>query len=304
MTGKVFVWVCALHLFSAMPVPTPLRALYRRVYRCAVHEHASAPVALSRINEYFPHANRRWPIVTVHADASRVRAWLRRGIHPGLLLAYTQPAHLKFSRLAHLRALVHAGAVPIAPLRAATPSRERAARYLWCMRGLCPAAWYLVDGVGQGLALVPQGLYLSAPHWQGHPGWPLPARAFRLWGRRVLVYYGRGAGSPAGVAAQSGLALSTPAFDPAPVAHWRWWGIRFRQDQAGLETNWGGSMLLRAGRAATWLAAWVEDRSLPLTGMVVIGVTVAALVLGGVYIAIFLIFGIAWLRRFSRGGLG
>jgi hypothetical protein len=267
---KYLLLLCAIEFVSLEPLPAPLMQLYADVYGCNPATAQPAKVPLRQINRYFPARPAVWPVLDRHADPDQVRQWRRRGVRPGVLLPVSEGIRTGAAGIGTLRDLQAAGAIPIATLDRATPRALRAERYSWCLHGLCPPAWFLAEGLSGDLSLLPPGFYLSAPHWHGVSGLPLPNRQLTIWARTVLPLH------PAlpdggGAAAVIGPPLETPAYSPTLAAQWRWLGQDFTRDQTGLDTSWIGYALLGVGRLAFGFWELVEPVRLNLPALAAAG---------------------------------
>jgi hypothetical protein len=181
-----------------------------------------------------------------------------RGIHPALLLPVVSlQSHEGFKLVSRLLAAQAAGAMPIASLSRTTPDDLRAARYMWCMLGLCPAGWYLQQGLNANLGLMPKGLYIVAPYWAGDPHLPLPNRELHLSGHTVLPLH-NDAPEAGGTVAVAKLSAYASVFTPSAETRWRWLGVAFRRDTEGLHTNLLGRVLLTTGGASVALWSWIS----------------------------------------------
>lgn len=255
--------VCAIAFSSSHVIPATLSQTYQTAFTCPaeiskIPKIARAPLA--DINHYFPATPTYWPVLRANSSnlAGQARTWSMHGIHSALLLPTDPLRAMKDSKLiAHLLAAQAAGAIPIASLSRTTPNELRAARYMWCMLGLCPAAWYLQQGLDANLALMPKGLYIVAPYWSSDPHLPLPNRELHLLGHTVLPMHNDApkAGGTAAVAKLSGYAR---VFTPACKTRWRWFGITFRRDTEGLHTSPLGRVLLTMGGASVALWYWIN----------------------------------------------
>jgi hypothetical protein len=267
---KHLLLLCAIELASTQPVPAPLAQLYADAFRCVGDTPEPASASLTEVNRYFPGRFAVWPVLDVHTDVGQAGAWRRRGIRPGLLLPPSGELRTDGATIRRLKGLQAEGAIPVATLRQATPRALSAERYSWCMNGLCPAAWLLINGVGSELSLLPPGLYLSAPHWHGAPELPLPNRRLRIWGRDVLTLQ-RVLPEGGGVAAVIDPDSAAPLFDAAPRSQWRWLGQTFVTDSSGTDTSWAGHALLTTGRLAFVLWRTVEPVKLRLPEIALAG---------------------------------
>lgn len=255
--------VCAIAFSSTQVIPATLAQTYQTAFTCPaditkVPKMAQAPLA--DINHYFPATPTYWPVLRADSPnlARQARAWTMRGVHPALLLPTDPMRAMKDSKLiAHLLAAETAGAMPVASLSRTTPNDLRAARYMWCMQGLCPAAWYLQQGVDTNLALMPKGLYIVAPYWSGDPRLPLPNRELHLSGHTVLLLHNE-APKAGGTVAVTKLSAYARVFTPSNETRWRWFGVQFRRDAEGLHTSLLGRVLLTVGGASVALWHWVS----------------------------------------------
>jgi hypothetical protein len=259
------ILLCAMLFSSPQHIPSTLETAYRRAFHCpAAAEAPQAPPIdrLERINLYFPDETKVWPVLPGNTAESQllITAYGRRGIRPALLLpAITDTLAGDLSLLAQLRQARRAGGLPVVALANANPEDQELALKFWCSFSLCPAAWYLPQGVGLDIVRLLPGVYLSAPHWYGHPQWPLPDREMDRAGRRILPLHERipeSGGTVAVIAAPPDAALYAPQLQPL---HWTWGIIDYQSGGDGLQADSTGWLQLQV--RALSLQLWSGVRS-------------------------------------------
>lgn len=262
------VLICAVSFFSSLPMPGALQHLYHDTFDCTgVPQVTTAPARapLTEVNRYFPEIPRYWPLLRGDDPqlVEKSRAWLAKGVQPGILL----PTNLRkvwadSAVQRHILEAERAGALPVAELRPPLLRSLRAARYIWCLSGACPAAWYIPGGLSQDIALLPKGVYLVAPHWGVGAEFPLPNREMHLWGRTIMPLHFV-TPSVGGVAAVLNPSSGAWAFAPAVKLRWRWMGIEFVRTNTGLHTTLAGRTVLALGNGfvSIWetLNAWQSE---------------------------------------------
>ncbi|MGB0955027.1 MAG: hypothetical protein ACPGZP_03405 [Panacagrimonas sp.] len=216
--------LCAVLFLAPQPVPAQIESHYRQAYECpptvpAPRRPRAEPIA--RVHHYFPAPARHWPLLAW--NFSDLDAWMGKlsalGVRPGLLLP---PMNTTLAAdellLQRLRDATHQGALPVATLPSADPLLQKQTLMFWCSLRLCPRAWYLPQGGSTSVALLLPGDYLCAPHWQGHPQLPLPARALSLSGRRLRPLYAQN--PPPGASAAVMMPSAGLRRCPIPGAGW------------------------------------------------------------------------------------
>lgn len=257
--------ICAIGFISAQPIPDGLRNLYLQSYHCPSTPTVTlrpARVPLVYINSYFPAAAKEWPVLRGGDPdlVEKAQSWILKGVQPGILLPVNAEQALRNKSLFNrIKTAVRNGALPIAWLRAPLPRVLWAARYVWCMSGVCPAAWYLPEGLSHDQTLLPMGVYLVAPHWVGRNNLPLPYRVLRF-GTQTLLPFQKLLPAAGGVAAVLHVRESIHAFTPTVSMRWKWLGVSFERDNSGLHTGVSGKVLLAVGggsiRVWSMLKAW------------------------------------------------
>lgn len=278
--------VCSM-LFQAPNLAPDAAQLYREAYDDCGTSTATTParVPLQQITDYFPAEAHNWPVLRAEDPAllTQVNALVDTGIRPGVLLpqlhaAAPLPAKLR-RRLTEARS---AGALPIAQISGALPAAQRAARYRWCLSDLCPVAWYLPDGLRSDVSRLAPGLYLAAPHWQGHTDWPLPPRLLSLDSSHKimpLLEYAPAAGGSAAVFDPNAWRTFASG-PPRTTQHWRWLGIDFVADADGVYTGILGNAMLLIGGGCITLWQWSSSAHVDLLALISSNFSWAVLILG------------------------
>ena len=182
--------LCGVWVHSATPLPPEIPALYRQAFGCRSKpppKDESSILPYPGLSAYFPTTPRYWPVL-YGADTvllREVRYWKRQGIHPILLLAGNAYASSPSRKVIRWKTAIKEGAIPFFSLYPETPARLQTLTNLWCFRGICPAGWYLPNGVGSAISFLPKATYLVAPHFQGRDDWPVPLRELH-WNGAVL----------------------------------------------------------------------------------------------------------------------
>lgn len=249
------VILCAVQFFSQEPIPLILEEIYKKSYSCEQFVPLQKDLVvqkLENVNRYFPAQRPSWPIIVNSLDTKNVvdiKKWIKNGIRPGFLLPenHLEDPHL-FDQLKKLREM---GAIPIATLKERKKSKLEAKRYYWCMHGVCPAGWYLPDGINETVKFLPKGLYISASHWYKKPNLPIPDRMIEFCDKNILPWN------------QIKVLFNTEEIRKDPfVSHyftpkinesWKWLGIEFYYTQGQLHTNFIGKIILGVGEFSFWI---------------------------------------------------
>lgn len=262
--------VCALLLVNNQPLPASLAQMYQHAYNCSqqtpVAPATPARIPAQAIKHYFPGRRRIWPVVAWYTPhmLSRVKRIRKTGARPALLL----PALVRFDSnsgiLDRLHQAVRLGAVPVATLRTRTVAGQHDALLYWCSLDMCPAAWYIPDGISLHLLDLKSGLYLTGPHWRGHPDWPVPARLLRLDSHHRLLPLYHHAQAINGTAAAFAVPDKAIWFMPRTAPYsWHFWGFDLERRSDGLQGNAVALFLLGASGLAVFL--WSHIASISTT---------------------------------------
>lgn len=234
---------CAMLFQATSEPPDILLDFYRQAFPCVEGDASPARPAAQpahRLNDYFPAQRRIWPVLeSREGQETLLNAYVESGVRPGLLLGELTTALSDRQQLERLREASRLGAYPIAPLQREDLGRQSELIMAWCGLGLCPRAFYLVDGVDASIHGLVEATYLGNSQ---DAEWPLPHRLVSVDGSQVLPLLEHDElanGHAAQRTPRAGLPLH--GVDPLPV-EWRFYGIHFRVDDDGLETSLGGKV--------------------------------------------------------------
>jgi len=249
--------LCAIKFLTHDPIPPMLEDIYKTNYSCEKFQPLQKELATDKIenvNKYFPAKRPSWPLIINPLDQKSeqiAKEWIDEGVIPGFLLPDKKVKNPElFQEIEKLR---KAGAIPIAPLKDRLKSTLESKRYYWCMHGLCPAGWYIEDGIDEVIELLPKGLYISAPHWYEKPNLPIPDRMINLNGKEILPWTQIKVLNNDDNKTNQSVMEERSYFTPTIQEHWNWLGVDFYYKQDKIATNLIGRIMLDVGKLSFWM---------------------------------------------------
>lgn len=198
----------------------------------AVDDGSVDSVPIGRLNDFFPHAVREWPLLDARrADlASAADLWLSRGVTPGVVLPSDSTA-LRGRQLRVVRKLARTGvAFVVRPPEGSY--RFSGMATLYSAMGILVNGVYLDRGYSPDLSALPQGLYLVAPLWRDRPELPMLQGDWIDHGRHFMVL------PPQPLEPDHQLA-GTP-YTPTLGQSWNFSGLHYTVDSTGEHTSMPG----------------------------------------------------------------
>lgn len=228
--------LCAMHFSVAQAPPQAWQDMIASRTGCAMHlavdDGSVDRVPIARLNDFFPRTVREWPLLDARRKdlVSAADVWLSRGVTPGVVLP-SDSTLLRGGQLRAVRKLARTGvAFVVRPPEGSY--RFSGMATLYSAMGILVNGVYLERGYSPELSVLPQGLYLVAPHWRDRPDLPILQGDWIDHGRHFVVL-------PSQPLSRDHQIAGTP-YTPTLGQSWNFSGLRYTVDGAGEHTSMPG----------------------------------------------------------------
>lgn len=246
---SLYINACNIFIASLQQLPDPtLQQIYQQTLNCSITQvHTTTSVnlpsiAVSQINNFFPHEIYWWPVYTTdEINSKSFRRVISSGIKPGIILSNE---HLSFKQYQKAKYAVLQGAIPVleyAPQYTASFSNKA---MFYTALGLRPLAAYIPTGWNPNVLSRPKGTYIFQNtkknefplptreiFFQGHNLYAAQASSYNLTGTQIVI-------NP-----PDDMPLNNIIYPKFNIS-WQFHGVAFTSTQHGIDTSFLGYILI------------------------------------------------------------